>query len=107
MPRKIRLLVGVAWFLLAACGAGAREPAEEMHEVMAEFARLDTFSGTVLVARDGDIVFAEAFGDANKDHRVANTLESRFNIGSINKMFTAVAVLQLVEKDLVDLDTDE
>jgi CubicO group peptidase (beta-lactamase class C family) len=100
----LRLLIGVAWCLLAACGAGAREPAEEMHEVMAEFARLDTFSGTVLVAKGGDIVFAEAFGDANKDHRVANILESRFNIGSIGKTLTGVAIMQLVERGKVELN---
>jgi CubicO group peptidase (beta-lactamase class C family) len=75
-----------------------------MAEVMAEFARLDTFSGTVLVARGGDIVYAGAFGDANKDHRVANILESRFNIGSIGKTFTGVAIMQLVERGKVELN---
>ena len=96
MPRKIRLLVGVAWFLLAACGAGAREPAEEMHEVMAEFARLDIFSGTVLVAQGGEVIYQDAFGEANKDHRVANTLDTRYNIGSIGKTITGVAIMQRV-----------
>jgi len=75
-----------------------------MDEVMAEFARLDVFSGTVLVARGGDIVYARAFGDANRDHRVANILESRFNIGSIGKTFTGAAIMQLVERGKVELD---
>jgi CubicO group peptidase (beta-lactamase class C family) len=74
-----------------------------MDEVMAEFARLDLFSGTVLVARGGDIMYARAFGEANKDHRVANILESKFNIGSIGKTFTGVAIMQLVERGEVEL----
>ena len=74
-----------------------------MDEVMAEFARLDLFSGTVLVARGGNIKYAKAFGEANKDHQVANILESRFNIGSIGKTFTGVAIMQLVERGKVEL----
>jgi CubicO group peptidase (beta-lactamase class C family) len=75
-----------------------------MAELMAEFARLDIFSGSVLVARGGEVVYAAAFGEANKDHRVANTLETRFNIGSIGKTFTGVAIMQLVERGKVELD---
>jgi CubicO group peptidase (beta-lactamase class C family) len=77
--------------------------ADEMSSVMAEFARLDIFSGTALVARGEDILYAGAFGEANKDHHVANTVETRFNIGSIGKTFTGVSIMQLVERGTVDL----
>jgi CubicO group peptidase (beta-lactamase class C family) len=101
-----RLLLGVLCCVLLGCWVGAEErvPAEEMAEVMAEFARLDIFSGTVLVARGGEVVYAEAFGEANKDHGVANTLETNYNIGSIGKTFTGVAIMQLVEQGKVELD---
>jgi CubicO group peptidase (beta-lactamase class C family) len=86
--------------VLVACSAGTdggeRAPAQEMAEVMAEFARLDTFSGTVLVAEGGEIVYADAFGEADKDHGVPNTLDTRYNIGSIGKTITGVAIMQLV-----------
>jgi len=104
MTRLSRLLVIVLFSFLVACGAGGLEPAEEMDRAMAEFARLDLFSGTVLVARGGDIVYARAFGEANKDHHVANMLETKFNIGSIGKTFTGVAIMQLVEHGKVELD---
>jgi CubicO group peptidase (beta-lactamase class C family) len=74
-----------------------------MDGAMAEFARLDLFSGTVLVARGGDVVYAKAFGEANKDHRVANILETKFNIGSIGKTFTGVAIMQLMEQGKIEL----
>ncbi|MFL5385398.1 MAG: serine hydrolase [Longimicrobiaceae bacterium] len=53
------------------------------------------FSGTVLIARDGRPVFQHAYGMADREARIANTLETRFNLGSMNKMFTAVAIAQL------------
>ena len=56
----------------------------------------DTFSGTVLVAKNGTRMFERAYGLADRAHRVANTITTRFNIGSINKAFTKTAIGQLV-----------
>jgi D-alanyl-D-alanine carboxypeptidase len=57
----------------------------------------DQFSGAVLVAKDGRVVFRHAYGLADRKRRIPNTIRTRFRIGSMNKMFTAVAILQLVE----------
>lgn len=57
----------------------------------------DRFSGTVLVAKDGAPIFSAVHGFADRERRAANQLDTRFRIGSMNKMFTAVAVLQLVQ----------
>ncbi len=54
------------------------------------------FSGAILVARGTDVWFEGAYGFANRGDRVANTADTRFNIGSINKAFTRMAVEQLV-----------
>jgi len=57
----------------------------------------DRFAGSVLVAKDGKPIFAEAYGLADREHKIPNTLKTRFRIGSMNKMFTAVATLHLVQ----------
>jgi len=62
------------------------------------------FSGAVLVAKDGKSVFAQGYGLANRARNVPNTLQTRFRMGSMNKMFTAVAVLQLVQAGGLRLD---
>jgi D-alanyl-D-alanine carboxypeptidase len=62
------------------------------------------FSGDVLLASRGKPVFEEAYGLADREKRTPNTLNTRFRIGSMNKMFTAVAVLQLVQQGKVNLD---
>lgn len=58
-------------------------------------AKDDRFAGSVLVARDGKPVFEKAYGPANRSDNVPNTAATRFNIGSINKHFTRVAIGQL------------
>ncbi|HSK00444.1 MAG TPA: serine hydrolase domain-containing protein, partial [Kofleriaceae bacterium] len=55
----------------------------------------DRFSGAVLVAKHGKPIFAQAYGMADRDKQIANTLDTRFRIGSMDKMFTATAILQL------------
>lgn len=63
----------------------------------------DRFSGAALIARNGKPVFAQAYGLADREKKTPNTLKTRFRIGSMNKMFTAVATLQLVQSGKLDL----
>ena len=104
MRRVTRLLFCLVFVLGCSAQATAEELAEKIDAVMQEFVALDQFSGTVLVARGGDILYARAFGEANKDHHVRNILETRYNIGSIGKTLTGVAVMQLVERGKIALD---
>jgi D-alanyl-D-alanine carboxypeptidase len=69
-----------------------------------ERARADEFAGAVLVARHGKVLLQDAWGRADRKAGVANTPATRFRIGSMNKMFTAVATLQLVEAHKLALD---
>jgi D-alanyl-D-alanine carboxypeptidase len=69
-----------------------------------EDSRADRFSGAVLVAKNGTSVFSQAYGLADREHKVRNTLETRFRIGSMNKMFTATSILQLAQAGKLGLD---
>jgi len=60
-------------------------------------AAADAFSGAVIVAKNGKPIFSEAYGLADREKHIKNTVDTRFRIGSMNKMFTAVATLQLVQ----------
>ncbi len=77
---------------------------EKMQSLMTRLAEADVFSGTVLLARDGVPIFEGAYGTANKDFNVPNNLETKFNLGSMNKMFTAVAIAQLAERGKLSFD---
>ncbi|HWA92798.1 MAG TPA: serine hydrolase [Rhizomicrobium sp.] len=71
--------------------------ADRMRDHLAMLSRSEGFSGVVLIAKDGKPVFQQAYGLANVADGVANTTATKFNMASMGKMFTAVAVLQLVE----------
>lgn len=64
----------------------------------------DAFSGTVSIAKDGEALLELARGEADRGLHAKNDLDTRFNLGSMNKMFTAVAILQLAEQGKLSLD---
>jgi D-alanyl-D-alanine carboxypeptidase len=69
-----------------------------------ELAALEQFSGAVLVGRGGKVLFQKAAGLSNRDSKTANTLDTQFRNGSMNKMFTATATMQLIEAGRLSLD---
>jgi len=66
----------------------------------------DTPGGEVAVFRDGRMLFAKAYGMANLTHGIPFRTDTRTNIGSTSKQFTAFAVMLLVEEGKIDLDAD-
>ncbi len=62
------------------------------------------FSGVVLIAKDGKPVLERAAGFANRSFEVKNRIDTKFNLGSINKTFTKLAIAQLLEAGKLSLD---
>ncbi|MGN7998317.1 serine hydrolase domain-containing protein [Sphingomonas sp. 22176] len=71
--------------------------AEERHA-------MDRFDGAVLVAQGSRVLFEKAYGLADREKHQPNALDTQFRFGSMGKMFTAVAILQLVEAGKIALD---
>ena len=80
------------------------QAAKELDSFVKKLADADVFSGTVLLAKDGKVLYQGAFGIANKDFNVPNKIDTKFNLGSMNKMFTGVAIAQLVEKGKISYE---
>jgi CubicO group peptidase (beta-lactamase class C family) len=76
---------------------GDAELARELGEYLKKLAAEDLFSGTVLVVHEGKPVYQQAFGLASRAWQQPNRMDTKFNLGSMNKMFTAVAIAQLAE----------
>ncbi len=106
---------GLAWLALAAGWTGDPASGAEPEETSLE-ERVDRYlqpyldighlSGTLLIARNGDVVYEKSFGLANLEHDVANTPATRFCVGSINKPMTLVILTRLLEAEKLAL-TDE
>jgi CubicO group peptidase (beta-lactamase class C family) len=71
---------------------------KELSAYLEQASASDAFSGAVLVAKNGQPIFKKAYGMANKSNNTPNNVDTKFDLGSMNKMFTAVAIAQLVER---------
>jgi CubicO group peptidase (beta-lactamase class C family) len=69
----------------------------------ADLAGKDKFAGAVLIGRGGKIAIEKSYGLADRETHVSNTTETPFRLGSMNKMFTATAILQLVGEGKIEL----
>jgi CubicO group peptidase (beta-lactamase class C family) len=74
------------------------------HHVVSHYARCGYFRGVVLVAQYGQVIYAEGFGDANQLTHTPNTPQTKFDIASITKQFTAGLVLKEVAAGKIHLD---
>ena len=75
-----------------------------LREYMTFAQKFDRFGGVVLVARKGEPFFHEAYGMANHEWNVPNTLDTKFRIGSVSKTFTAAGIVKLAEEGKLNLD---
>lgn len=66
--------------------------------------KADEFSGTVLVVRGGRTVYEKAFGLASREYNIPNRADTKYNLGSINKFFTKIAIGQLVQEGKLSFD---
>ncbi len=98
------LTISFYLFMLPATSIAVEQSViEKIDEIVKAEVQYDLFSGTVLVAENGEIIYSGAFGYAHRDHEVPNKLNTRFNIGSIGKTFTATLIMQLVQEGKINL----
>lgn len=62
------------------------------------------FTGSVLIAQDGEIIYSGAYGYADIAQEIPNTVQTVFDIASLSKQFTAVAILRLVDEGQLSVD---
>jgi len=64
----------------------------------------DAFSGTILIAKDGVPIYEAARGLASRQYRYPINRDTKFNLASIGKSFTAISIMQLVEQGKIALN---
>lgn len=102
---------------LAFCGATVLSPdssakaqsgddlQQKLRALADSLSRADQFSGVISLTRNGLPLFEQAYGDADRERKIPNTLATAFNLGSINKLFTATAIRQLALAGKLQLDS--
>ena len=77
---------------------------KKLDELLAAYAKVNDFSGTVLLAGQGQPLFARGAGYANAEWQIPNTPKTKFRIGSMTKQFTSMLVMQLREQGKIKLE---
>src|SRR5436190_21672506 len=90
--------------LLATEALAADDTAQKLKQHMDQAAAKDGFSGAVLVMKDAQPLLREAYGKANYELDVPNTVDTKFRLGSITKQFTSMAVMILAERGKLSID---
>jgi CubicO group peptidase (beta-lactamase class C family) len=90
--------------LMVGAGPVFAQDVGRMEQIIQASTDRNEFTGSVLVARGGEILLDQGYGQANREWGVPNDGDTKFRLGSVSKQFTAVAILQLRERGLVDID---
>lgn len=103
---RLGVLALAALAAVAVAGeAAATDKAAAIDALVVSYQDLGLFSGSVLVAEHGKVVFKKGYGPANAEWGIPNTPETVFRLGSITQQFTSMLVMQLVQEGKVTLDT--
>jgi D-alanyl-D-alanine carboxypeptidase len=98
----------VASSLLLVLLGGDRVPVDDLvlatEEFLEELNDYEELSLAVMITKNGVPVLEKAYGSANRSFDAPNRIDTKFNIASMNKMFTAVASMQLVQSGRLRLD---
>lgn len=100
----------VVWLLLAVAPAFAQATAalpgaREVEAYFRPFIATNNFSGSVLVTREGKVVFSKSYGFADPGRRIRNRADTRFHVASMSILFTSTAVLRLIDEGKLSFET--
>lgn len=92
--------------LLSCLGEAAEKPnlSADLDAYLTDLAGKGEFSGVLLLARGSETLFSKAYGLADRERNIPNRIDTKFNLASMNKMFTGVAIAQLAEKGKLSFD---
>ncbi len=98
MKKSIKVIISIIlFFAVLPSQAYSQNSVSELDDFINRLVREGRFSGTVLLAKEGKTLFKKAYGLASRRFNVKNKNDTKFNLGSMNKMFTSVSIAQLVE----------
>ena len=104
-PNKKLLYFFLTITFVFSCQAGfPQTKAEKIDALLGQYFKFQEFNGSALVAEEGKIIYKKGFGMANMEWNIPNTPDTKFRLGSITKQFTAMLIMQLVEKGKLKLN---
>jgi CubicO group peptidase (beta-lactamase class C family) len=78
--------------------------AQRLDSLFTQMSTFNNFNGSVIVSKDGEVVYQKAFGYADKKNKIPLTDTTMFQLASVSKVITATSVMMLYEKGLIKLE---
>ena len=100
-------LIIIQVFLIMAsnlCANSKDNIIKKVDQYINSYVKMNQFSGSLLIAQNDQIIINKGYGMANWDYEIPNNPQTKFRIASLTKQFTAMAILMLEEKGLLDLN---
>src|SRR6056297_2097729 len=104
MVLSILIIVNLCFYHSGMLLAQENDVQEKVDDYIEAYMKMNQFSGSVLIAKNGNVLASKGYGSANYQFNIENTPQTKFRIGSLTKGFTAVAIMQLVENKKLSLD---
>ncbi|GHS87664.1 hypothetical protein FACS1894201_08940 [Bacteroidia bacterium] len=104
--RLFTFFISVTLLILPLYGSGqiSKQQSQKIDDLITSYAEIKKFNGNALVVQNGNVVFSNSYGFADAEWNIKNDRTTKFRIGSMTKTFTAMLIMQLVEKKLISLD---
>ncbi|MBT8284774.1 MAG: beta-lactamase family protein [Flavobacteriaceae bacterium] len=104
MGKYLKISLLALFIVVSVCGQSTNRIDIEIDAYLKPYLDMDAWSGIVAIYEDDKPVFQKAYGYADREWKTPNTLDTKFRIASISKLFTEVAILMLVEEGKLSLD---
>lgn len=88
----------------ALAGSGQTQAPNDIRAQIDAYLQNISFSGSILVARKGEVLYEAGYGMADREAKTPNSPETIFRIGSVTKQFTAMAILKLQQQGLLNVN---
>jgi len=98
------LLIGISLQFCLISTTFSQTKVDKIKELMSAYAELGKFNGSILVAVDGQVIYKGGYGLANMEWDLPNEANTKHRLGSVTKQFTAMLIMQQVEKGTLKLD---
>jgi len=96
----------LAILLFCVCNCSGQQNREvAIDSYLLPYVQTNNFSGTVLIEKNGKVVFTKAYGFANAEKRTRNTNATQFHVASVSMQFTAAAILHLIDRGKIRLES--
>ncbi len=102
--KKYFRVIALFFFITLIFNANAQDKSQKIDEYLKKCYEYGVFNGSALVSEHGNVILKKGYGYANIEWNIPNEPDTKFRLGSITKQFTAMLIMQLVEKGLVKLD---